>query len=62
MKVELRVVTHVPYNNKFLSIGTVLEVIKEVGIYYVCKNDEVESILIQKAHCEVIDDEENQDT
>lgn len=53
MIVELKVQVRVPYENKYLDKGTKLEVIDIRGKYYICRNEDVDSIFIQKELCEV---------
>lgn len=55
MKVELKVQVRVPYENKYLDKGTKLEVVDIRGQYYICRNNDVDSIFIQKELCEVIE-------
>ena len=54
MQIKLRVQIFAPFINKHVPAGTVLEVIEIKGKYYVCKNDEIESILVQKEIAEVL--------
>lgn len=54
MLIKLRVQIFAPFINKHVPAGTVLEVIEIKGKYYVCKNEEIESILVQKEIAEVL--------
>lgn len=54
MQIKLRVQIFAPFINKHLPAGTVLEVIEIKGNHYVCKNKEIESILVQKELAEVL--------
>lgn len=54
MQIKLRVQVFAPFINKHVPAGTVLEVIEIKGKYYVCKNEEIESILVQKELAEVL--------
>lgn len=54
MQIKLRVQVFAPFINKHVPAGTILEVIEIKGKYYVCKNDEIESILVQKELAEVL--------
>ncbi len=54
MKVKLKVQVMVPFINLYLDKGTVMEVIEEKGSFYICSNEQIDSVFIQKANCEVI--------
>ena len=55
MQITLKVQVRVPYENKYLDKGTKLEVIDIRGQYYICRNEDVDSIFIQKELCEVVE-------
>ena len=53
MQVKLKIQVRIPYENKYLNKGTKLEVIEVKGNYYICSNEDIDSIFIQKELCEV---------
>lgn len=55
MKVKLKYIVRVPHINKYLYEGEVLEVIGEQGAYYICKNEEIECLFVQKGICSIIE-------
>ena len=59
MKVRLKVQVMLPFamKNKYLNAGTILEVDEIRGAYYICSNEEVDCVFVNKDSCEVISNE-----
>ncbi len=48
MQVKIKSQVRVPFTNKYLPKDTVMEVIEIKGNYYICRNEEIDSIFVPK--------------